>query len=53
MVRRKWRLQEPLDDAVEAEKPNPINKSIKMLVDEGGQIEGATFTRFTFSGLGH
>lgn len=35
MARRKWRVQEPLDDAVEAEKPNLINKSIKMLVDEG------------------
>ena len=34
LSRRGWRRNEPLDDSTQAEKPNLIMSSIKMLVDE-------------------
>jgi len=34
LARRKWKKSEPLDDSTPAEKPNLINKSINMLIDE-------------------
>ncbi|MFT5691591.1 MAG: Zn-dependent peptidase ImmA (M78 family)/DNA-binding XRE family transcriptional regulator [Oceanicoccus sp.] len=34
LSRRKWRKNEPLDDSTPSEKPNLINKSIRMLLDE-------------------
>lgn len=35
LSRRNWRTSEPLDDSTLPEKPQLINKSVKMLVDEG------------------
>lgn len=34
LARRKWKINEPLDDSTPVEKPTLISKSIKMLVDE-------------------
>lgn len=35
LSRRGWRKQEPLDETMDAEKPNLIRRSIEMLVGEG------------------
>ena len=35
LVRRKWKIVEPLDDSTEPEKPQLIKQSIKMLIEEG------------------
>lgn len=47
--RRGWRVQEPLDDMIEAEKPSLLSQCFRMMIDEGFKTKEQILTDLNLS----